>query len=524
MKLEIKQKIEKAIGKAYSDIKMPDFSVDYADEKFGDFSTNAAMKIAKIVGENPQEVAKKIINNLDKNEIIQEATVAGPGFVNFKIALPYWQEKISEIIEANEKYGTSSLGNDLKVNIEFISANPTGPLTVGNSRGGVIGDVLANILDATGWQVTREYYFNDAGGQIDILGHSILKDSQAEYKGDYIDELQKVLNGGDYREIGKKAAQIIISEIKKTTQKMGVEFDVWFAEGKDLRKKGKIEEVMNWLKEKDLAYKKEGAVWFKSTQFGDDKDRVLIRSNGEPTYFALDCAYHKNKFIERKFDRAINIWGADHHGDIARLKAFVKVLGCEDKFEILLHQFVRIIVDGKEVRMSKRAGNYILVEDLLNEVGKDVYRFFMLVYAPNTHLTFDLKLAKEQSQKNPVFYVQYAYARINSVLAKSKIKNSKPKMKENLNLLNNPAEIGLIKQLTKLPELIEEIVGDYQVQKMPNYAYQLANAFHNFYEKCPVIKAENKDLAAARLDLLKATRLVLKKTLDLMGVSAPEKM
>jgi len=518
LKSKIKELVNSAIKEAYPKAGDLDFGVESADPKFGDYSTNVAMILAKRAGEKPEEIANSIVKNIKNDEIFEKVEVAQPGFINFKIAIPYLQQKISEIIEAGKKYGGTDLGKDLKVNVEFISANPTGPLTVGNSRGGVIGDALANILGTCGYKVTREYYFNDAGGQIDVLGHSILKDEQAQYKGDYIDELAKKITIKDYREIGKKAAQILIGEIKKTAVKMGINFDVWTAEGQDLREKGKIDKIIEWLKKENLAYEKDGAWWFKSTQFGDDKDRVIVRSNGEPTYFALDCAYHKDKFVERKFDRAINVWGADHYGDLARLKGFVKALGYEDKFDILMHQFVRIIKDGKEVRMSKRAGNYILVDDIIDEAGKDVYRFFMLQYAPNSHLVFDLGLAKEQSEKNPVYYIQYAYARISSILAKA---GSVPS--PNLTLIKEPAEIALIKEVIKLPDLVIEIAEDYQVQKLPHYTLELATKFHNFYEQCRVI-SEDENLTMARIALIKATQIVLKKTLDLMGISAPEKM
>lgn len=538
MKNQIQDIILRAIKKAYPEINIPAFrhafSVDEADAKFGDYSTNVALILQKVTGEKPQKIALNIINSIEKDDLVEDASMAEPGFINFQIALPFLQEKITDVIKAGEKYGSIDIGKNKKVDIEFISANPTGPLTVGNSRGGVIGDVLSNIYEKAGYKVTREYYFNDAGGQIDVLGHSILKDEEAQYRGDYVDKLAEEIKGNDPREVGKLAAQKLIENIKNTASNMGIDFDVWTAEGKDLRETGKLDEVIKWLKEQDLAYENDGALWFKSTEFGDDKDRVLVKSNGEPTYFALDCAYHKDKLETRKFDKAINIWGADHHGDLARVKGFVKALGYEEKFDILVHQFVRIVKDGKEVRMSKREGNFILVDDLLTEVGKDVYRFFMLEYAPNSHLTFDLELAKKQSQKNPVYYVQYAYARIASILAKSEALNPKCMPEGETNSKSQKAclkaklekleEIALIKQLIKLPELVEEIVGDYQVQKLPNYARTLADSFHRFYEKCPVIKSGSDELTSARLELLKATQIVLKNTLDLMGISAPEKM
>lgn len=524
MKQILKDKIKVAVEAVYSKIQMPDFSLDYPDEKFGDFSTNVAMILAKTVGESPQVVAQKIIDHLGQDENLESTSVTGPGFINFKIALPYYQKQIFKVIEAGDRYGANDIGQAKKIDVEFISANPTGPLTVGNSRGGCIGDVLANVLTKAGWQVTREYYFNDAGGQIDVLGHSVLKDDQLEYKGDYIDKLHDEIKTTDYREAGKEAAQIMIKEIKQTTKKMGINFDVWFAEGRDLREKGKVDEIIDWLKQKDLLYQNEGAWWFKSTQFGDDKDRVVVRSNGEPTYFALDCAYHKNKFEERKFDFAVNVWGADHHGDLARLKGFVKALGYENKFDILMHQFVRIVQDGHEVRMSKRTGNYITVDELLDEVGKDAYRFFMLEYAPDSHLTFDLQLAKERSQKNPVFYVQYANARISSILAKLNLPAGGSDIKIDESLLKQPEEIALIKELIKLSQIVSEIAQDYQVQKLPNYAKKLAESFHHFYEKCPIVQSGDDNLTASRTQLLLATKIVFKNTLDLMGISAPEKM
>ena len=525
MKQEIKELISLVIQKEYPSLDSFSFVVDDSDPKHGDYASNVAMILAKRVGESPSIIAQKIIDGLKKNDIFEGLEVAGPGFINFKISLPYLENKIFEVISSGDSYGSWDIGKNKKVDIDFISANPTGPLTVGNSRGGVIGDTIGSVLESVGYNITREYYFNDAGGQIDVLGHSVLKDAEGQYKGQYIDDLNKKYPSGDYREVGKLAATELVSEIKKTAEKMGIKFDVWFAEGKDLRDKGKVAEVVTWLKEKKLAYESEGAVWFKSTQFGDDKDRVLIRSNGEPTYFCVDCAYHKNKLVERKFDLAIDVWGADHHGDVARIKGFVKALGCENNLQIVIHQFVKIMKDGKEVRMSKRTGNYITVEELLAEVGRDAYRFFMMQYALNTHMDFDLELAKDKTQKNPVYYVQYAYARINSILTKS---NSQKLDAEagngNTNLLQAPEERALIMQIIKYPDLIKEVATDFQIQKIPQFSKDLAETFHHFYEKCSVINAENDELMKARLMLLRVTQIVLKNTLELMKISAPETM
>ncbi len=562
LRQEIKELIRDAIEQTKEEKLLSEFDLleilveRVSDEKFGDYSTNVAMKIAGLVKKSPMEVAEELSLKFPEAEqvrcgagkvsrphpslaeggqsskLFEKIEVATPGFINFFIKKEYLQKQVAGILRGKEKFGELHSGKGQKVQVEFISANPTGPLTVGNSRGGIIGDVLSSILTKAGWQVTREYYFNDAGGQIDILGHSVLKDNLAEYKGEYIDKLHDELDSGDFKEIGKKAAKILIEQIKETTRKMGINFDVWFAEGKDLREKGKVDEIIQWLKEKDLAYEKEGALWFKSNVYGDDKDRVLVRSNGEPTYFAVDCAYHKNKFLDRKFDKVINVWGADHHGDTPRVKGFVRVLGCEEKFDILIHQFVRVLKDGKEVRMSKRAGNYVAVEDLLEEVGKDVYRFFMLQYSANTHMDFNLDLAKEQSEKNPVFYVQYAYARISSILRKAQnnfqfsiFPPTGDLLKgDNFQLLNQPAEMVLIKQLVRLPEIIEDTAKDFQVQRLPQYALDLVRSFHKFYEDCRVIDEKNAELTQARLALVEATRIALKNVLDLMGISAPESM
>ncbi len=496
------------------------------EKNFGDYSTNVPFLLAKKLKQNPAQIAEDLAKKIEakKPDFLEKVKVE-KGFINFYLKSEWLQKQVIEILNQKEKYGSNNLGQNKKVQVEFISANPTGPLTIGNSRGGVIGDVLAAVLEKSGWQTTREYYFNDAGGQILALGHSVLKDDQAIYKGDYIDKLHQEISGKDAAEVGQKAAQEIIEQIKETTQNMGINFDVWTAEGKDLRDKGKVEKNIEWLENKKLTYKKDGAIWFRATKFGDDKDRVLVKKNGEPTYFGVDCAYHKNKFVERGFDKVIDVWGADHHGDVKRIKGFVKALGYEDKFDIILHQFVRLTKDGKEVRMSKRKGIYVLTDDLLKEVGKDVFRFFMLQYSANSHLDFDLDQAKERSEKNPVFYVQYANARIHGILEKiEKSEALTMDMDPDFKLLTNPTEIELIKQLIKYPNIIKKISENYQVQKLPFYALKIAASFHKFYEKCRVLNFKEKKLQFARFKLIKATQIVLKNCLALMGISAPEKM
>lgn len=528
MKQKIHEIISNSIKKAFPAVEMPDFNVEPADEKFGDYGSNVAMIIAKEINEKPQEVAQKIIDELKSSDTFENVEVAGPGFINFKISLPYFQKETSNIIAAGDKYGGSDLGKDLKVNVEFISANPTGPLTLGNGRGGYFGDALAQVLEKFGAKVSREYYINDRGAQILALGHSVLKDDQTVYKGGYIDEIAPKIKSKEPAEAGKQAATILMEEyIKKTIAKMDIKFDEWFSE-QSLHDSGEVAEALGEFEKAGLTYKKEEAVWLKTTDFGDDKDRVLITTDGEYTYFASDIAYHFNK-MKRGYHLLIDFWGADHHGYVARLNAAVDMLRAKldwgGELKILIAQLVRLVSKGQEVKMSKRAGTYVTLDELLDEVGPDVTRFFFLDRSLDTHMDFNLDLAKEKSEKNPVFYVQYAYARIASILAKFKSQNSNLKItSENTKLLKEEAEIKLIKQLIKLPELVEEIAGDYQVQKLPFYARDLATAFHNFYEKCPVIKSGNDDLTTARLELLTATQIVLKNTLDLMGISAPEKM
>ena len=491
-----------------------------ATTEHGDLSTNIALK-AKI---NPDE----IISKLKDNTLFEKVEKAGPGFINFYLSKKALQEELNEILKEGDDYGKLNIGKDKKIQVEFISANPTGPLTVGNARGGPFGDVLANVLNKAGFKAEKAYYVNDFGQQIKELGHSILKDDEAKYQGKYIDELAEELsakgglaNGSDVFEAGQWAAKNIIKDlIQKTIDKLGIKYDKWLLES-DLYKSGKVDKILNLLKEKGLVYKQDGAKWFKSKQFGDERDRVVIKKDRNKTYLAGDIALHDYKFKDKKFDKVINIWGADHHGDVPGLMAGVEALGYKDKLQIILLQFVTILDKGEKQKMSKRAGLYVLMDELLNKVGKDAVRFFFLQKSPDTHLNFDLKLAKEQSSKNPVFYVQYAYARIHSILAKSKIKNQESKLLfENL---NKEEEINLIKQLIKFPEIIEDIAKDYQVQRLPYYSIELANAFHRFYENCKVLD-KNEKIAQARISLIKATKIVLKNTLKLMGISAPEKM
>lgn len=486
--------------------------------EFGDYSTNIALRT--------KTDPKKIIGKLKDNPIFEKVEVAGPGFINFTLSNKRLLDELTEIIKQGDNYGKLPFGKGKKVQVEFISANPTGPLTVANGRGGPFGDVLASILAKAGFNVERAYYINDYGMQITALGHSVLKDDEAEYKGEYINELNKKISTEDKkkdaREVGKWAAEYIIKNlIHKTTDKLGIKYNEWFLES-DLYKSGLVDEVLDFLEKKDLIYEKDGARWFKSSQFGDTRDRVLIKGDGNKTYLAGDIAFHWYKFNEKKFDRVINIWGADHHGDVRGLKAGVEAIGHKGKLETVLLQFVTILEKGEKKRMSKRAGVYVEMNELIKKTSVDAVRFFFLQKSSDTHLNFDINLAQEQSSKNPVYYVQYAYARICGILVKSEtvVKNQGLSLAK----LIHPAELALIRHLIKFPEIVEDTARDYQIQRLPQYSMELANAFHKFYEQCRVLDEKNKELSQARIGLIKAVQIVLKNTLNLMGIEAPEKM
>lgn len=528
MREEIKKIIEKALAELRKQqeckkISVYEILVEHPKEKMrGDYSTNIAFLIAKDVAINPFKAATLLKTEIEKQKsfTIEKVEVVN-GFINFFIAKEYLQKQVADIIKQKEKYGSLKMGSGKKINVEFISANPTGPLTLGNGRGGFCGDTLANILTKAGYGVWREYYINDTGAQIKKLGHSVIGDAEAVYKGEYIVDLKSKIKGIDPEKTGKLAAKIILDKmIKPSVKKMGIKFDTWFSESKLYQKK-EVDEAIEALSKKGFTYESEKAIWFKSHDLGDDKDRVLVRTDGIKTYFASDVAYLKNKF-KRGFNKIVIFLGADHYGYVARLKAAAHALGfSKNDIDAIVMQLVRLFEKGKEVRMSKRTGIYVTIDELIDEVGLDVARFFFLIIGPNTHLNFNLDLAKEKSEKNPVFKVQYAHARINSIIKKCQLpaKISKP----DFNLLKEESELNLIRQLVKLPEIIEDCAKDYQVQRLPQYATELADSFHKFYETCRVIDKDKK-LSAARLALAKSAKIVLKNTLDLMGISAPDKM
>ncbi|HEB01545.1 MAG TPA: arginine--tRNA ligase [Candidatus Portnoybacteria bacterium] len=532
--MTIKQEISNCIAKSIKKLQrekvwpgfeMPEIHLEHPEDKsFGDYATNMAMLLAKQVKKEPSKVAETLKQKLEvkSKNLFEKIEVAKPGFINFFLAKDYYQKQVKEILKQKEKFGQSNIGQNRKVQVEFISANPTGLLTVGNARGGPFGDVLGNVLKKAGFQVEKAYYINDYGMQVLALGHSVLKDSQAKYRGKYIDELNKKVKEKDPYKAGQKAAKIIIEEmIKKTTERMGIKYDEWFSE-KKLHQSSQVDQALAVLKKKGLIYEKEGAKFFRSAKYGDQRDRVVVKKDDWKTYLAGDIAYHKYKFEKKKFDKVIDVWGADHYGDMPGLQAAMEALGHKGKLDIVILQFVSIIEKGKGLKMSKRAGTYVTMDELLDSVGSDVTRFFFLQKSAATHLNFDLSLAKEQSEKNPVYYIQYAYARICSILRKSKEK--KPELgRTSLALLKEPSELALIQELSKLPEIIEEVAKSYQVQRLPYLATEIAKAFHFFYKSCRVL-VEEPELRKARLSLILATQIVLKNILTLMGIEAPEKM
>jgi arginyl-tRNA synthetase len=525
MKSQIQKSIKDAIKSTFGiDFDAEKIKIAYPPEGRGDFSTNISLLLAKESGKNPMEVAEKLQSELSKEDEFAKIEVAKPGFVNFYMSDKIIQDTVLEINEEKNEFGNSEIGQGKKIHLDFVSANPTGPVHVGNARGGPLGDTLANIFQKAGYESYREYYVNDAGNQVIILGHSIIGDSEAQYSGEYITEVKSKIENiksKDAKSIGEEGVKIILDEIiKPSMEKFGIKFDNYFSE-KELQENDKVEDVINRLKEKGYIYEKEGATWFKSTEFGDDKDRVVVKSDGQKTYFGTDIAYHKEK-LDRGFDKLIDIWGADHHGEVARTKGALKALGFENKLNVILTQFVRVLKDGKEMKMSKRAGTYVSVDDLIDEVGRDATRFFFLMHSADTHMNFDLDLAKERSEKNPVYYVQYAHARISSILRKAEeLKLSFSTLKLSF---SSEKERTLIFELLKFPDLIEEISQNYAVHYLPQYAIGLADKFHSFYDECRVIDENNLELTAARLEIVKAVRIVLAETLRLMEISAPEKM
>jgi len=551
---QIKKDLKKAVEKSFG-VEVKDIHLEHpANLEHGDYSSNAAMTLAKELGEPPMEIANDVVAQFTaRSQSIDRVEVAPPGFINFYLKKGWLQGQVGEILGQGVDYGLNEdlpagkaglriKNEETKVQVEFISANPTGPLHAGNARGGFCGDVLANVLSKIGYQVQREYYTNDKGVQVDKLAESVKAYRAALIKSLAFDKVDLTANGykGEYVKVIAERAQEegmesledlrsfalaeILKNIKKTVQRMGIKFDQFFSET-SLYNSYQAQKAVDFLKSQNLTYEKEGAVWFKSSKFGDEKDRVLIKSDGEMTYLVSDLAYHLDKFEKRRFDQVILFWGADHHGYIPRFMAMVEAIGHKGKARVELIQLLKLARGGKVVRMSKRAGDFVTVDDVLDEIGLDAARFHFLAAPLSTPMTLDLEKAKEQNQKNPVYYVQYACARMQSILAKSQISNLKSQInsKFKISKLQTDEELALIRKLVQLPEVVVDISQNHEVHRLPQYAIEVADAFHQFYENCRVL-SDDEELTAARLSLVKATQIILAETLSLMGISAPEKM
>lgn len=516
----------------------------------GDYATNAAMVLAKSLKKNPREIAEKLsepITSLGAN-ILDRLEIAGPGFINFFIKKEAFRRVLPMVFEQGENFGKTDVGKGRFVQVEFVSANPTGPLHVGHGRGAAVGDALARILEASGYRVHREYYINDVGKQMNILGRSLylrylellgrqIEFPEDHYRGDYMkdlarDFLQEV--GTKYLDIpedeavsvcSKYAAQKILDGIRKDLEDFRVTYDEWFSEEK-LHREGMVESAIDQLRSRGFIYEQDGAVWFKSSLFGDEKDRVIIRSNGAKTYFAADIAYHWNK-MQRGFDTIIDIWGADHHGYVPRIKAVVEALGFDPKkLNIILVQLVNLLRGGQPVAMSTRAGEFVTLREVMDEVGVDAARYMFLTRRSDSPLDFDLELAKAQSSENPVYYVQYAHARISSlfaVAAEREVKLDVETAFKHLDRLEEPQEIQLTKILGEFPFVVKKSAECLEPHRIPYYLHELASTFHAYYNHHRIL-TDDDALTQARLALAGAIHIVLKNALKLIGLSAPDKM
>ena len=517
-----------------------------ADARYGDYSTNVALKIATrdTVHEtrnkrSPMEIARELADSLQSQAYIEKLEVSEPGFVNFFIKDVVWQNQVSDVLKAGSKFGSNDSGRGKKARVEFVSANPTGPLHFGNARGGPIGDSLASVLEFCGYKVLREYLNNDRGNQVVDLGRTIAVhlgliekgEGDLAYLGEYVKELSanvksKIGNTKDLsqdevaKKVGELAVRIMFEEIIKDTRDLGIKYDLITTES-DLQKEAP--KVLTEFERRGLLKKLEGAVWF------GDRGAVVVKSDGTFTYFTADLVYHKQKF-ESGYDLVVDVFGSNTSGHVPKLRELADVLGFnQEKLKVILYQFVRIKRGSDIVKMSKRSGTFVTVREVLDEVGRDALRFFILMHEVNTHIDFDLDLAKEKSSKNPVYYVQYANARICSILAKAKGKKpfdktqGKLQAKSNHELLTGNYELNLVKQISRFPELVEDISENFAVNQLTTYAMELADSFHKFYENVQVL-TEEKEIRQARLALISATQIALANTLRLLGVSAPEKM
>ncbi|WP_210610781.1 arginine--tRNA ligase [Priestia flexa] len=547
---KLKAEIQDAVVKAELATKdqLPEVVLEVPKDKaHGDYSTNMAMQLARIAKKAPRAIAEELVAQFDKSKAsIEKIEIAGPGFINFYMNNSYLTELIPTILKAGEAYGESNVGNGEKVQVEFVSANPTGDLHLGHARGAAVGDSLCNVLAKAGYDVSREYYINDAGNQINNLAYSVEarymqalgmdKEMPADgYHGEDIIKIGKELaeKYGDqyvqadeterfefFRQYG---LDYELEKLKRDLEQFRVKFDVWYSET-SLYKNDKIQVALDTLKQQGHVYEEEGATWFRSTTFGDDKDRVLIKNDGSFTYLTPDIAYHQDK-IKRGFDKLINIWGADHHGYIPRMKAAIQALGYgKDTLEVEIIQMVQLYQNGEKMKMSKRTGKAVTMRDLVEEVGLDATRYFFAMRSGDTHLDFDLDLAVSQSNENPVYYAQYAHARICSILKQGTEVEALTKGNVDYTLIQSEKEMDLLKKIGEFPQAVSEAATKRIPHRITNYIFDLASTFHSFYNADKVIDTDNIETSKARLELIKAVQVTLQNALKLIGVSAPEKM
>ena len=551
VKTKLKDEIAAAVIKSNlaTEAQLPEVILEIPKDKVnGDYSTNMAMQLARVAKKAPKVIAEELVASFDKaSASIEKIEIAGPGFINFYMNNSYLTDLIPAIIEANEQYGESTIGNKQKVQVEFVSANPTGDLHLGHARGAAVGDSLCNILDKAGYDVSREYYINDAGNQINNLALSVearyfqalgrddkpmpedgyhgediigIGKRLAEEYGDKYVEMDEKERYNAFREYGLKYE---MEKLKRDLEDFRVTFDVWFSET-SLYQNGKIDEALAELRKTGYIFEQDGATWLRSTAFGDDKDRVLIKQDGSYTYLLPDIAYHRDK-LERGFEKLINIWGADHHGYIPRMKAAIQALGFDgDTLEVEIIQLVHLYKDGEKMKMSKRTGKAVTMRELVEEVGLDATRYFFAMRSADTHLDFDLDLAVSQSNENPVYYAQYAHARICSILRQAEEQNLTATADADFSHIQSEKEFDVLKKLGEFPEVVGEAALKRIPHRITNYIYELASTFHSFYNAEKVLDLEQVEKTTARLSLIKSVQITLKNALDLIGVSAPEKM
>lgn len=546
----LKEEIRAAVVKANlaTEEQIPDVILEVPKEKaHGDYSTNMAMQLARVAKKAPRMIAEALIENFDRSKAsIEKIELAGPGFINFYMNNAYLTDLIPTVLEAGEKYGETTVGGNQKVQVEFVSANPTGDLHLGHARGAAVGDSLCNILAKAGYDVSREYYINDAGNQINNLALSVearyfqalgqdkpmpedgyhgadiigIGKSLAEEFGDKYVNVDEQERFEFFREYGLKYE---MAKLQKDLEDFRVKFDVWYSET-SLYKNGKIDEALKVLRERGYIYEEEGATWLRSTDFGDDKDRVLIKQDGSYTYLTPDIAYHKDK-LDRGFEKLINIWGADHHGYIPRMKAAIQSLGyAADALEVEIIQLVHLYKNGEKMKMSKRTGKAVTMRDLVDEVGLDATRYFFAMRSSDTHMDFDLDLAVSESNENPVYYAQYAHARICSILRSGEEQGIKVDKNADFSLIGAEKEIELLKKLGEFPQAVGEAALKRVPHRVTNYIMELASTFHSFYNAEKVLDSGQPERTKARLALIKTVQITLRNALALIGVSAPEKM